>query len=130
MKYSLAPACGAEGVSPPSQIPLRQAAIHLMATHALIADETKPLSPCPGKPVEPRLACLGQSNAANHAGQRYRSDYGARVVNFFDTRCFTALSAPSRVDGLEGEYWTLLGNLLIASENSTVVIAPLAFSRL
>ena len=96
----------------------------------LIADETKTAVSCPRQTDRTAvLLVLGQSNAANHAGQRYRSQYGPRVVNFYGKRCFVAASPLLGSTDTRGEYWTLLGNLLIATgEIDNVVIAPLAFS--
>src|SRR5947199_7420378 len=36
------------------------------------------------------LLVMGQSNAGNHAGQRFRSEHGETIVNFFDGRCYVA----------------------------------------
>ncbi|MBX5180960.1 hypothetical protein HJB77_32925 [Rhizobium lentis] len=96
----------------------------------LIADESKTAVTCPIQTDRTAvLLILGQSNAANHAGQRYRSDYGARVVNAFDKRCFIAASPHLGSTDTMGEYWTLLGNKLIASgQNDSVILAPLAYS--
>lgn len=96
----------------------------------LAADETKTAVACPPQTNQTAvLLILGQSNAANHAGQRYRSDYGERVVNFFGERCFIAASPLLGSTDTDGEYWTRLGNLLVASGKiANVVIAPLAFS--
>ncbi|MGO7421818.1 sialate O-acetylesterase, partial [Rhizobium ruizarguesonis] len=75
------------------------------------------------------LLILGQSNAANDGGQRYRSNYGARVVNVFEKRCLIAASRLLGSTDTKGEYWTLLGNNLIASgQNDSVILAALAYS--
>ncbi|MBY2912150.1 sialate O-acetylesterase [Rhizobium leguminosarum] len=96
----------------------------------LIGDESKTLVACP--PQTDRTAVLlilGQSNAANYGGQRHRSNYGARVVNAFDKRCFIAASPLLGSTNTRGEYWTLLGNNLIASgQNDNVILATLAYS--
>ncbi|MFF0919899.1 sialate O-acetylesterase [Rhizobium leguminosarum] len=96
----------------------------------LIGDESKTLVACP--PQTDRTAVLlilGQSNAANYGGQRHRSNYGTRVVNAFDKRCFIAASPLLGSTNTRGEYWTLLGNSLIASgQNDSVILAPLAYS--
>lgn len=96
----------------------------------LSADETKTAVACPRQTNRTAvLLVLGQSNASNHAGQRYSSEHGEQVVNFFDKRCFIAASPLLGATDTRGEYWTLLGNLLIASGKfDNVVIAPLAFS--
>lgn len=94
----------------------------------LIADETKTPVDCPRQtPRTLVLLVLGQSNAANHAGSRYRSDHGDQVVNFFEGRCYAAVSPLLGATDTKGEYWTALGNLMIASgQFDDVVIAPLA----
>ncbi|TBY74491.1 sialate O-acetylesterase [Rhizobium leguminosarum] len=96
----------------------------------LIGDESKTLVACP--PQTDRTAVLlilGQSNAANYGGQRHRSNYGARVVNALDKRCFIAASPLLGSTNTRGEYWTLLANSLIASgQNDNVILAPLAYS--
>nr|WP_184459423.1 sialate O-acetylesterase [Rhizobium aethiopicum] len=96
----------------------------------LIGDESKTLVTCPAQTDRTAvLLILGQSNAANHGGQRYRSNYGARVVNAFDKRCFIAASPLLGSTDTRGEYWTLLGNKLIESgQNDSVILAPLAYS--
>src|SRR5262245_12410550 len=35
---------------------------------------------------------LGQSNAGNHGGQKTKSEYGSKIVNFFEGRCYIAAS--------------------------------------
>ncbi|MGR9220963.1 sialate O-acetylesterase (plasmid) [Rhizobium leguminosarum] len=96
----------------------------------LIGDESKTLVTCPTQTDRTAvLLVLGQSNAANDGGQRHRSNYGARVVNAFDKRCFIAASPLLGSTDTKGEYWTLLGNNLIASgQNDSVILAPLAYS--
>ncbi|UVD57014.1 sialate O-acetylesterase [Rhizobium sp. Pop5] len=96
----------------------------------LIGDESKTAVTCPTQTDRTAvLLILGQSNAANEGGQRYRSNYGARVVNAFDKQCFIAASPLLGSTDTKGEYWTLLGNKLIASgQNDSVILAPLAYS--
>ncbi|NEJ95855.1 sialate O-acetylesterase [Rhizobium ruizarguesonis] len=100
------------------------------AKERLIADESKTLVTCPTQTDRTAvLLILGQSNAANDGGQRHRSDYGARVVNAFDKRCFIAASPLLGSTDTKGEYWTLLANQLIASgQYDSVILAPLAYS--
>jgi len=96
----------------------------------LIGDDSKTLVTCPVQTDRTAvLLILGQSNAANYGGQRHRSNYGARLVNAFDKRCFIAASPLLGSSNTKGEYWTLLGNNLIASgQNDSVILAPLAYS--
>ncbi len=98
--------------------------------HRLIADESKTSVSCPMQTDRTAvLLVLGQSNAANEGGQRHRSAYGANVVNAFDGRCFIAASPLLGSTDARGEYWTSLGNSLIASGRyDNVVIAPAAYS--
>jgi hypothetical protein len=73
------------------------------------------------------LLLLGQSNAGNHAGQRFRSKHAEMVVNFFDGRCYVAASPLLGSDGTSGEYWTQLGNLLLDRGSfDRIVLAPVA----
>jgi hypothetical protein len=75
------------------------------------------------------LLLIGQSNAGNHAGQRFRSEHGETVVNFFDGRCYVAASPLLGSGGTSGEYWTQLGNLLVDRGSfDQVVLAPAAIS--
>jgi hypothetical protein len=61
------------------------------------------------------LLTIGQSNAANSGGQRYRSLHGDKVLNYFHGKCFVASSPLLGTNGISGESWTLLGNKLISS---------------
>ncbi|WET72175.1 sialate O-acetylesterase [Rhizobium croatiense] len=114
---------GGEKAAPPSRYTFDD-------KERLIGDETKTLVTCPTQTERTAvLLLLGQSNAANDGGQRHRSNYGDRVVNAFDKRCFIAASPLLGATDTKGEYWTLLGNHLIASgQNDKVILAPLAYS--
>jgi hypothetical protein len=96
----------------------------------LVGDESKTEVACPRQTDRTAvLLALGQSNAGNHGGQRFDSQHGEHVVNFFGGKCFIAASPLLGSDGVKGAYWTQLGNLLIESgEYDDVVIAPLAIS--
>jgi len=73
------------------------------------------------------LLLIGQSNAANFHGQRHVSEYGDRIVNYFDGRCYRAASPLLGTSGHQGESWTLLGNKLIAAGLAdSVVLVPAA----
>ncbi len=96
----------------------------------LIGDETKTAVSCPAQTDRTAvLLVLGQSNAANDGGQRHRSQYGERVINAFDGHCFIAASPLLGSTDTKGEYWTQIGNSLIASGRyDNVIIAPVAYS--
>lgn len=96
----------------------------------LIGDEQRPAVSCPQRSGRTAvLLVLGQSNAANYAGQRYRSNFGARIINFLDGQCFIAASPLLGSTGTKGEYWTEVGNQLVGSGMvDNVVIAPVAYS--
>ena len=93
----------------------------------VMADRRKEQTPC--APAGKRTAVLliaGQSNAANFAGQAYRSDYGGRVQNFLGGTCFVAASPLLGGDFFDGEYWTRTGNLLIESGAFDQVVLAVA----
>lgn len=82
--------------------------------------------PCPAQNSSTRVILIGgQSNSANHGGQRFISKYGAQVLNYYDGKCYIAQSPLLGSTGLEGESWTLLGNLMIETGRAqTVILAP------
>ena len=98
------------------------------------ADSLGRLSSYPGKKAvacpaqDARTAVLlliGQSNTANLAAKKHASAYGARVLNFFDGKCYVARSPLLGTTGTAGESWTLLGNkLLAAGLYRNVVLIP------
>ena len=96
----------------------------------LTADRNKPEIACQQQTSRTAvLLLLGQSNTGNHGGQRYRSKYGDKVMNVFDGRCFVAASPLLGSDGVAGEYWTELGNLLIGrGQYDRVILAPAAIT--
>src|SRR5262245_42600612 len=76
------------------------------------------------------ILILGQSNAGNHGGQRTKSDYGSRIVNLFDGRCYIAASPLLGSTGTWGEYWTETANLLVRYRRfDSVVLVPAAVSN-
>jgi hypothetical protein len=99
------------------------------ALERLVGDAHKSPTPCPPQGSRTAvLLLLGQSNAANSGGQRYRSTQGARVLNFHAGRCFLAESPLLGSTGFNGEHWTLLGDALVtAGVLDTVVLVPAAF---
>src|SRR4051794_29703546 len=97
-------------------------------TGRLASGEQKKAIACPEQTDRTAvLLLIGQSNAGNHAGQRYRSEHGETVVNFFDGQCYVAASPLLGSDGTSGEYWTQLGNLLLDRGSfDQVILAPAA----
>ncbi len=82
--------------------------------HRLIRYPGKQSVPCPAQTERTWVLFIsGQSNSANHAGQRHASQHGDQVLNYFDGQCYIAQSPLLGATGLEGESWTLLGNLAI-----------------
>jgi carbohydrate esterase-like sialic acid-specific acetylesterase len=61
------------------------------------------------------LVVAGQSNAANNGGQPTISQYGSRILNYFDGRCYAAASPLLGSSGINGEFWTETANLLVKS---------------
>jgi hypothetical protein len=109
--------------NPPSRFAIDQAG-------RLVSDDHKSAVPCPRQTDRTAvLLLLGQSNAANHGGQRFRSEHGAKVVNFFGGQCFISASPLLGSHGPAGEYWTQLGNLLVDSGAfDQVLLAPVTVS--
>ena len=71
------------------------------------------------------ILTLGQSNSCNYGGQRFFSEYGDRVLNFFDGKCYISSSPLLGGFGIAGESFTLLGNKLIESNYfDRVIIIP------
>lgn len=99
-------------------------------SNRLVSDDQRAPVACPSQTDKSAvLLILGQSNAANHQGQRYRSAYGSQIVNFIDGRCYISASPLLGATGEMGEYWTQLGNLLVSSGHfSQVVLAPVTVS--
>src|SRR5262245_56142745 len=76
------------------------------------------------------ILILGQSNAGNHSGQKTKSEYGSRILNFFDGRCYVAASPLLGSTGTWGEHWTETANLLLRSHRfEEVVLIPAAVSN-
>ena len=89
----------------------------------------QPVTCPPQGPGTAVLLLIGQSSAANHSGQKYRSTHGARVVNYVEGRCYAAESPLLGASGSDGESWTLLGNKLIdAAVFDSVILVPFAIA--
>lgn len=99
-------------------------------TGRLVSGDQKKAVTCPEQTNRTAvLLLIGQSNAGNHGGQRFRSEHGEKIVNFFDGRCYVAASPLLGSDGIGGEYWTQLGNLLLERGSfDQVVLAPVSIS--
>jgi hypothetical protein len=109
--------------NPPSRFAFDQ-------TGRLVSDDQKSAVQCPQQTDRTAvLLLIGQSNAGNHGGQRFHSEHGEKVVNFFGGQCFVAVSPLLGSDGTKGEYWTQLGNLLVDyGAFDQVVLAPVTLS--
>ena len=93
------------------------------AAHRLIKYPNKQEVLCPAQTERTYVLLVsGQSNSANHGGQRFASEFGDKVINFHNGKCYIAKSPLLGSTGLEGESWTLLGNLLIKSGAAERVI--------
>ncbi len=72
---------------------------------------------------------IGQSNTGNHAEQKHASAFGAKVLNYFDGKCYVAESPLLGTTGSSGESWTLLGNKLVAAGSfGKVILVPAGIS--
>jgi len=93
----------------------------------LLAYPGKVSIPCP--PQTDRTAVLliiGQSNAANTGGQRFRSQSG-RVAAYFDGKCTVAASPLLSTSGIGGEAWSAIGDRLVNGGGfDEVVLLPAA----
>lgn len=79
--------------------------------------------PCPAQNSSTAVVLvLGQSNSANHAEKKFSTQYPAHVLNYYLGKCYSAQSPLLGASGLEGEYLTLLGDLLIKKGNLSNVI--------
>ena len=73
------------------------------------------------------LLLIGQSNAGNHQQGMHFSDYGDKVVNYANSKCYIASSPLLGASGIDGESWTLLGNKMIAAGLADrVILIPAA----
>lgn len=116
LKKSLRPSPDVRGVTYGTELP----------SPRLTSFPDKKEIPCPAQTGKTMvLLLIGQSNTGNHAGQRYESDYGEKVINYFDNKCYVARSPLLGTSGEAGESWTLLGNKLInAGSVDRVILIP------
>jgi hypothetical protein len=69
---------------------------------------------------------IGQSNAANSGGQRFRSDTG-RVANYANGECTNAASPLLGASGISGEPWSAIADRLASSGSfDEIVLIPAA----
>ena len=81
--------------------------------------------PCPGQNTgDLVLLVIGQSNASNSLGDRYRSLFPGRIINYYSGKCFEASSPLIGASGASGELWTDLGNTLVKRGTPKVIIIP------
>ena len=82
--------------------------------------------PCPTQDARTGVFLLiGQSNVANHARQKHTSDFGEKILNYFDGACYIADSPLLGSTGNGGEPWTLFANKLVrAKDFDTVILVP------
>jgi len=94
----------------------------------LISYPDKTEVPCPAQTDRTMiLVPAGQSNAGNSGGQRFASEYGGKVINWFAGRCYIASSPLLGMGGDGGEVWTALGNRLISEGvYDQIIIAPIS----
>lgn len=94
----------------------------------LVSDARKTAVECPAQDARTGvLLAIGQSNIANHLGQRNRTEFPDRVFNYFDGKCYVAASPMLGASGVMGEYLTLVGDGLVrAGTYDTVVIISAA----
>lgn len=65
---------------------------------------------------------MGQSNSANHAEKKYKTQFPRKVLNYYLGKCYSAQSPILGASGLEGEYITPLGDSLIENDSFSEVI--------
>lgn len=71
------------------------------------------------------MLIIGQSNSANHAGQRFISEFGDHIINYFDGKCYVATSPLLGATGDRGESFTLMANKLMQQHAfDRVVLIP------
>jgi hypothetical protein len=102
-----------------------QAVARLDPFGRLLAFPGKVEAPCPAQTERTAvLAIFGGSSGGNYTGQRVASQSGGRVLNYLGGKCYFAASPLLGADNTMGEYWTLLGDKLIAAGLfDTVVIS-------
>jgi hypothetical protein len=86
-------------------------------------------TPCP--PQTDRTAVflvIGQSNAANSGGQRFRAESG-RATAYFEGKCYAAASPLLGSSGIAGEPWSAIADRLAGDGSfDQVVLVPAAIA--
>ena len=78
---------------------------------------------CPTQEISSAvMLVLGQSNSANYSEEKHKTRFPDKVLNYFLGKCYSAASPLLGASGLEGEYLTPMGDLLIKSGNFQEVI--------
>jgi hypothetical protein len=78
---------------------------------------------CPAQtPDTGLILAIGQSNAANHAEQRYTTKFPTKVYNHWEGKCYVAESPLLGASGEEGEFITQLADKLISNGTYKAVI--------
>jgi Carbohydrate esterase, sialic acid-specific acetylesterase len=93
----------------------------------LIAFSDKTPIACPAQTDRTAVFLIvGQSNASNAGGQRFRSVTG-RVAGYFEGKCSIAASPLLGTSGTAGEPWSAVGDRLVSSGSfDEVVLIPAA----
>ena len=86
---------------------------------------TKTEISCPPQTDKTVVALVfGQSNSANHDGQRVLQK-SPKIINFFNDKCYIASDPLLGATGTAGSVWTLLGTKLLATEKyDNIIFVP------
>ncbi|MBL0925976.1 MAG: hypothetical protein IBJ12_16105 [Sphingomonadaceae bacterium] len=89
----------------------------------ILSSEGRKAMPCPNQTPDTAVFLItGQSNAANYGETLFKTSYPAKVLNFFQGKCFSAASPLIGADGKAGESWTILADKLIETGKFDQVI--------
>jgi hypothetical protein len=79
--------------------------------------------PCPAQTEKTAvILAIGQSNSANHGETRFTTKYPARVLNYFNGKCYSAASPLFGATGISGEFLTPMADILIRNGDYETVI--------
>lgn len=82
---------------------------------------------CPDQNDMILIVGFGQSNSANHQGQRYQSNDNS-VLNFYNGACYLAKDPMLGATGGAGSIWIPLGNMLAKKTGKKIVFATFGVS--